>query len=249
MHPPHLRERAISLKSAGMPFSEICRTLGLSRNTVACWLYRNRDKINSPPDRRCPFCSRPSRPIDRPAEYAYLLGMYLGDGHLLMTQRVPLLKVACDLRYPGVISEVGEAMLACGARVVGHQRHEGRDDVRSSWRHWPCLLPQHGPGKKHHRAIVLAEWQRPIIEERPGRFLRGLFHSDGCRTDNKIVRNGKTYTYPRYLFVNQSADIIGLCQQALDRLGLRWRMCRPNMLSVARRADVAELDRHVGPKC
>jgi hypothetical protein len=237
------------MKSAGIPFTEIYRTLGLSRNTVACWLYRERSKINSPPDRRCPFCSRPARPVDHPAEYAYLLGMYLGDGHLLTTRSVPLLKVACDLRYPAVINEVGAAMLACGARVVGHQRRDGRDDVRSSWMHWPCLLPQHGPGKKHERAIELTDWQWQIVEKRSGDFLRGLFHSDGCRTTNRIVKAGKTYAYPRYQFVNESADIMGLCQQALDILGLRWRMCRRTMLSVARRHDVAELDRHVGPKC
>ena len=34
----------------------------------------------------------------------------------------------------------------------------------------------------------------------------------------------------------------------LDRLGVSWRMCRPNMLSVARRASVAALDEFVGPK-
>jgi len=248
VHPRHLRERAISLKSAGVPFTEIYRTLGLSRNTVACWLYSSRSKINSPPDQRCPFCARPARPIDRPADYAYLLGSYLGDGHLLTTGRVPLLKVACDLRYPGLIEEVGRAMLACGARVVGHQRREGRDDVRSSWMHWPCLLPQHGPGKKHERAIRLMPWQQRIVDDFPGRFLRGLFHSDGCRTDNRIVRGGRTYVYPRYFFVNESADIMGLCRHALDELGVRWRMGRRNMLSVARRDDVAQLDRHVGAK-
>lgn len=236
------------MKSAGVPFTEIYRTLGLSRNTAASWLYSSRAKINSPPDPRCPFCARPARPADRPSDYAYLLGVYLGDGHLLMTRRVPLLKVACDLRYPGLIAEVGAAMLACGARVVGHQHRDGRDDVRSSWMHWPCLLPQHGPGKKHERAIRLADWQQRIVDAWPGRFLRGLFHSDGCRTDNKIVRCGRTYIYPRYQFVNKSADIMGLCQAALDTQGLRWRMCRRDLLSVARRDDVAELDRHVGAK-
>ena len=249
MHPPHIRERAISLKSAGVPFTEIYRTLGLSRNTVAGWLYGSRSRIHSGPDRRCPFCSRPARAVDHPAEYAYLLGCYLGDGHLLMTRRVPLLKVACDLRYPGLIAEVGAAMLACGARVVGHQRREGRDDVRSSWMHWPCLLPQHGPGKKHDRAIRLHDWQQQIIDQWPGRLIRGLFHSDGCRTNNKIARGGHTYSYPRYQFVNESADIMGLCQATLDTLGVRWRMCRRNMLSVARRDDVHALDQYVGPKC
>ncbi|MFB9357108.1 transcriptional regulator [Actinoplanes nipponensis] len=232
-----------------MPFTEIYRTLGLSRNTVACWLYRSRSKIDSSPDRRCPFCARPARPVDHPADYAYLLGMYLGDGHLLTTGRVPLLRVACDLRYPRVIAEVGDAMRACGARVVGHQRREGRDDVRSSWMHWPCLLPQHGPGKKHERAIRLVPWQQRIVDAHPGRFLRGLFHSDGCRTTNRIVRAGREYVYPRYQFVNESSDIMRLCQESLNELGVRWRMGRRTMLSVARRDDVAELDRHVGAKC
>jgi DNA-directed RNA polymerase subunit N (RpoN/RPB10) len=94
----------------------------------------------------------------------------------------------------------------------------------------------------------LADWQRPIIDARPGHFLRGLFHSDGCRVTNRIRRGDKTYTYPRYNFSNESADIMGLCQESLDRLGIDWRMCRRNMLSVARREAVAELDRHVGPK-
>ncbi|MET0494789.1 MAG: transcriptional regulator [Actinoplanes sp.] len=248
MHPRQLRERAIAMKSAGVPFTEIYRTLGISRNTVACWLYSARSKINYPPDDRCPLCSRPARPVDQSAEYAYLLGIHLGDGHLLTTGRVPLLKVACDLRYPGLIAEAGRAMLACGARTVGHQHRDGRDDVRSSWMHWPCLLPQHGPGRKHDRKIALAGWQQEVVDAFPGRFLRGLFHSGGCRTENKIERRGKTYLYPRYLFVNKSADIIGLGQESLDRMGIGWRMCRRDMLSVARWADVAALDRQVGPK-
>jgi hypothetical protein len=41
---------------------------------------------------------------------------------------------------------------------------------------------------------------------------------------------------------------MGLCEESLDRLGIDWRMCRRNMLPVARREAVAELDRHVGPK-
>jgi DNA-directed RNA polymerase subunit N (RpoN/RPB10) len=41
---------------------------------------------------------------------------------------------------------------------------------------------------------------------------------------------------------------MGLCRQSLDRLGIEWRMCRRNMLSVARREAVAALDDHVGPK-
>lgn len=48
-------------------------------------------------------------------------------------------------------------------------------------RAWSCLFPQHGPGRKHARPIVLADWQQEIVCEHPGRFLRGLIHSDGWR--------------------------------------------------------------------
>ena len=147
-----------------------------------------------------------------------------------------------------MINEVGRAMRACGARTVGHQRREGRDDVRSSWMHWPCLFPQHGPGKKHDRPIRLTGWQQAIVDEYPGQFLRGLFHSDGCRIENRAERNGKTYAYPRYMFVNKSADIMNLCRESLDRLGVPWRMGSTIQLSVARKEGVAVLDGHVGPK-
>jgi len=39
VHPAHLREEALRLHAAGVPFREIYRGLGLPRNTVGCWLY------------------------------------------------------------------------------------------------------------------------------------------------------------------------------------------------------------------
>ncbi|MFY1624050.1 hypothetical protein ACN268_12695 [Micromonospora sp. WMMD735] len=41
---------------------------------------------------------------------------------------------------------------------------------------------------------------------------------------------------------------MGLCQWALDLIGVAWTMNRRNCLSVARRAAVATLDGHVGSK-
>jgi hypothetical protein len=247
VHPPHLRDEALRLHAAGVPFTEIYRSLGLSRNTVGCWLYSRR-----PPtykiDKRCPLCDRPPRRIDDPKSYAYLLGQYLGDGHLLMTARVPLLTITCDQRYPGLMHEVTYAMEATGARTVGFQERPGCMSIRAHWMHWPCLFPQHGPGAKHLRKIELAQWQCDVLRDEPKRFLRGLFHSDGSRFTNRVARNGKSYTCVRYTFVNQSADIMDFCRGALDQVGVGWRMCRPNMLSVARREGVARLDEFVGPK-
>lgn len=56
------------------------------------------------------------------------------------------------------------------------------------------------------------------------------------------------YEYPRYLFVNMSQDILGLCGQALDRLGVERRFSKPSTISVAKKDAVAPLDAFVGPK-
>jgi hypothetical protein len=128
----------------------------------------------------------------------------------------------------------------------------GCTEIKSTSKHWPCLFPQHGPGRKHERAIVLEAWQQEIVASHPGDFARGLFHSDGCRLINRVRRplkdGDRWYEYPRYLFVNESRDILRLCGETLDRLGVEWRFSKPNTISVAKRDAVARLDEFVGPK-
>jgi hypothetical protein len=91
-----------------------------------------------------------------------------------------------------------------------------------------------------------------IVTDHPGEFARGLFHSDGCRTINRVRRVGvngeRQHEYPRYFFDNRSDDILRLCGAALDGLGVAWRFSKPTTISVARRGAVARLDRFVGPK-
>jgi hypothetical protein len=102
------------------------------------------------------------------------------------------------------------------------------------------------------RPIVLQAWQQLIVDAHPGPFLRGLFHSDGCRMTNwaqrRVAGELKRYEYPRYFFSNKSLDIIALCCPALDRLGIAYRRPRWDQVSVARREAVAALDEWVGPK-
>ena len=75
-----------------------------------------------------------------------------------------------------------------------------------------------------------------------------MIHSDGCRAVNAVVTRGKPYAYPRYFLANESRDILGIAGAALDRVGVEWRFNRPNSISIAKRASVAVMDRHVGPK-
>jgi len=248
VHPTEIRKHALSLYAGGANVAEISRAIGVHHRTVWDWCHRPQSIRSSISGARCPRCRpAPSTPPDEPA-YALLLGFYLGDGHLLMTQRVPLLRVICDESYPKIIEQCENAMLATLAGRVSRRPKVGCVSVQSYAKHWPCLFPQHGPGRKHERPIELADWQQHIVERQPGAFLRGLFHSDGCRVTNRIVVRGRTYEYPRYMFTNKSTDIMGLCQWALDLLGIPWRMARADNLSVARREAVAALDVWVDPK-
>jgi hypothetical protein len=124
--------------------------------------------------------------------------------------------------------------------------------VEARWKHRPCLFPQHGPGRKHSRPIVLEDWQRAIVADHPEPLLRGLFHSDGCRITNWATRmvagHMKRYEYPRYMFSNKSEDIIGILTDALDVLGIAWRRPRADMIAVSRREAVAKLDEFVRAK-
>jgi len=110
------------------------------------------------------------------------------------------------------------------------------------------LFPQHGPGRKHERRIVMTRWQRDITAAHPRELLRGLIHSDGCRfvANQRVGR--KTYRYTRYSFSNRSEDIKAIFCEHLDLLGIRWT--RPNRCDIAidRRSEVAKLDSFVGPK-
>src|SRR3712207_7199029 len=58
---------------------------------------------------------------------------------------------------------------------------------------------QHGPGRKHLRPIQLEDWQRELVRRHPASFLRGLFHSDGCRAkDRKSTRLNSSHANISY---------------------------------------------------
>jgi hypothetical protein len=199
-----------------------------------------------------------ARPIQIPDErsYSYLLGLYLGDGHLAAFPRTYRLVVTCDAAYPALIEACRDAVerteLPRRVRVVPHRVRQFVRVVADSKR-WPEAFPQHGPGRKHDRKIELADWQREIVDRFPHEFLRGLLHSDGCRTVNRFTTklpSGRVaeYAYPRWFFSNRSADIRGLFCEYCDRLGIRWTQSNPRNISVSHRRAVALLDSFVPAK-
>lgn len=189
-----------------------------------------------------------------PVAYSYLLGLYLGDGCISATRRgVYSLRIACADAWPGLIDACADAVgKVRPSNKVCRVRSQGCQYVTSFSKHWPCLFPQHGSGKKHERKIALEPWQQKIVDAHPWEFVRGLIHSDGCRVINWTTRliGGKQrrYEYPRYFFTNLSDDIVGLFTGTLDRVGVEWKRSNSRNISVARRASVSLMDAHVGPK-
>ncbi|MFD5145488.1 helix-turn-helix domain-containing protein [Streptomyces sp. NPDC058401] len=230
----------------------VAEHLGIPRGTIGWWRSEDRrhrgEAFVRPTD--CPRCT--GHEVDQPA-YAYLLGLYLGDGHIVSKYKQHHLSVYCDASWPGLIDAAEAAMhLVMSLPKVGRVQRQGCVEVKSYTHHWTCLFPQHGPGKKHDRRIVLEDWQQTIVDAHPWEFIRGLIHSDGCRVTNWTVRNGKRYEYPRYFFTNKSDDIRKLCTDTLAKVGVQWtilaRGCDPFNVSIARKDSVALMDAHIGPK-
>lgn len=144
--------------------------------------------------------------------------------------------------------------IVSGARLRRY-RLRGRNAIRlqASSPLWQDVFPHGGPGKKHERRIVLAPWQRSIVDRHPEELIRGLLHSDGCRTTNRFrvrLPSGRlaTYEYARYFFSNRSSDIRELFCAACERVGVRWTQSNPRNISISHRKSVAILDSFVGPK-
>jgi hypothetical protein len=254
MRPNAEYTEAISLAARGMNDCEIARTMGVPRSTVRDWRRGPLAARRIGHQRACATCGHPEHDFGAlpRASYAYLLGMYLGDGSIDRLSRTWRLRITLDLAWPGTIRECAISMRSVfpANRVLVYEPDRlSRCSVVSVYSNQlTCLFPQHGPGAKHLRRIELAGWQAEIVREQPEQFIRGLIHSDGCRFTNRVRAGGKTYAYPRYNFTNASEDIRGLFMSTCDLLGIDWRPMNARNISVARRESVRRLDQFVGPK-
>lgn len=246
MHPPEIRGRALALIAAGVNDCEVARRLGLPRTTVRDMRVAQ-SKRRPDTRQRCARCWRPISPVHFTAcDYAELLGLYLGDGHISQGARTQRLRLSLDARYPGIVASaeallrrcfphnsVGRVTACGGSNVIPHVYHG----------HLSCLFPQSGPGKKHERAIALEPWQWLIVGRAPWSLLRGLIRSDGSVFINRTGR----YEHLSYDFGNLSTDILDLFEYTCRSLGLHPRRTRRSV-RLNRRGDVALLLRHIGRK-
>lgn len=246
-------QAVLALRVEGLGARRIARNTGIPTKTVQGWLTDPTRALARPrkSGRTCHGRCEPWHGLDE-ANYSYVLGMYLGDGHIVSVNRTYRLSITCDERYPRIIDEVARAVGRLAPSRVARIQREGCIAVNAYSCHWPCFFPQHGPGMKHEREIRLDPWQQEIVQRRARPFLRGLIHSDGWRGKNVAIRTTELAveyrTYTRYQFSNRSDDIRKLFGDACDLLRVHWTQSNQWTISVARRKDVHCLDSFVGPK-
>jgi hypothetical protein len=244
VHAGETHAAALALIAAGVNDCEVARRLGVPRTTVRDWRaprYK-RGLVET-----CWRCWRGTRPIRfEPADYTELLGLYLGDGHITRLARTERLRIFLDSRHGTIVEETAALLRRCFPANRLGRFHPAGERMVVLWLyqgHLSCLFPQHGPGKKHERSIVLEPWQRDLVAAAPWALLRGLIRSDGCVFIN---RTGK-YEYLSYCFDNESADIRRLFVDTCRQVGVDCRLAGTSV-RIYRRASVALMLEHVGAK-
>jgi hypothetical protein len=238
-----------ALFSTGRSDYEIARLTGVPRSTVQKWRhYQGPRRVT-----RDPAGWRPNDP----KAYAYVLGLYLGDGHIVARKERPRhLRLYLDSAYPELVDEAANALAKVLEPSAVRRYYWGNENRTILQVSNPVILaafPQHGPGRKHDRKIELVDWQRELTYANPAALIRGLIHSDGCRTVNRFktkLPSGRVaeYEYPRYFFSNLSADIRAIFCEHCELLGIRWTQSNSRNISVSHKKSVAILEEVVGPK-
>ena len=210
-------ETVLALAGEGHPDTAVASRTGNS--TKHCQRLASRTCSKGGPGSGTPLPGLLSRKHRTPAvEYAYLIGLYLGDGYIARSLRTYRLRFFLDAAYPRIVERCCRALEAIrpSQRAWKWRSKASRCHVVAMYsNHWPCFFPQYGPGRKHQRPIVLADWQANIVRSHHEDFLRGLIHSDGCR----VVADDRGVKSVRYHFSNRSEDIKALSARASTQSG------------------------------
>jgi hypothetical protein len=255
MHPPQVKQQALELIAAGHNDCEVSRRLGIPRGTIRDWRRPSYVSRRETPLGTCPRCWLSARPIRfTPEDYTELLATYLGDGSISTHPRTQRLRIALDMKYPRIIEDVCVLLgRSFPENEIDQVRSIGCVHVSVYSSHLACLFPQHGPGRKHDRPIVLEAWQREHFEAAPWSFIRGCIRTDGCCFINRTdIHRPVPYEYRSYGFSNKSEDIVDLFVEACNRVGVVTRVnCSARGqwdVRINRRPSVALMLEHVGLK-
>jgi hypothetical protein len=151
-----------TLIAVGVNDAAIARQIGVPRATVRDWRLPLRDSGEA-----CErIAMRRRSGLRRAPRGGVLLRTRVVPrrGCVSRDRRVWRLRIVLDMKYPTIIGRCPEAinMLMSEQHAAIVQARECVDVTLYSKR-WPCLLPQHGPGRKHTRLIRLEPWEQARV--------------------------------------------------------------------------------------
>lgn len=166
---------------------------------------------------------------DQQKAYSYLLGFYLGDGHLAYDRkrksRSYTFVITNHIEFDVMNQRIKDNIkcLFPNKEIATYQkcsqdRKSNGIDIKVTGICLNLLFP-HGDGRKHTRKIELTDWQNKLTEKYPQEFIKGLIESDGCRF---APRKKQCPTYIIYQFSNCSIDIHKILQNIATRIGLKF---------------------------
>src|ERR1700733_8477456 len=121
MYGTNVRRHAVALMEFGFSLRSVSRSTGVNRSTLRDWREHPEKALNRASCSRC--AENPALPEPQ-ADYAYLLGLYLGDGCISRAgsrdKEVWKLRVMCADAWPGLIRECER----------GHALHPARQQGR-----------------------------------------------------------------------------------------------------------------------
>lgn len=233
-----LINEARRLESLNTPKTKIAKELGVPRGTVRYWLQNN-----GVPQRQPKYPPILEHLEEHKEDYAYLLGLYLGDGDISKVRKTLRLRIFLDSKHVEIEQKVKGALqrVFYKNKTTSYKAHKN-SNCKTVYVYYSKIddyfLPG-GLGRKHTRPIVLHDWQTKIIKEVPAPFLVGLIHSDGSRYQSR----GRWF----YNFTNKSKDIIDLFIDTANQLGIKYRVrfvpqAQKYMVEITRKAEVIKLD-------
>lgn len=167
MYDAAVRRAALAQLETSASLRSVSLETGINRSTLREW--RDRNGAYAPRIISCPCPNCDDTVSVKSVPYTYLLGQYLGDGSIQRAGRSHVLRVYCCDAYPEIMDEVDEAMRAVVGGSVFRVQALGCTVVQSNTKRWLHLFPQHGPGMKHTRPIVLVPWQQDWSRKTRGR--------------------------------------------------------------------------------
>ena len=214
------REQCISLRRQGDSLRLIAQKAGLSLSAVR---YHVRDIETETRNLRAPSGRKPKpfRPFLLPSEdFAYLIGVFAGDGCLSRLPRTYKFSIACDNRYPDLIAKYAALLeRITGCPPIVQPRNESKaTDVILHGIDLPTLfgLPC---GRKTESGFQTPAW---VFEDQQylKAFVRGLVETDGGIYKRNRPDKGRTW---ECIFVAYNAQIMADFLKAASLLGYCFR--------------------------